>query len=298
VPTSSSARMIVHVIDGTYELFRHFYGQRTFNKGNDKPYGAVAGVLHSVLEMIETGATHVGVATDHVIESFRNDLWPDYKTGEGIERNLAAQFQPLEDGLAAMGVAVWPMVELEADDGLASAAKLASDDSRVEKVCIWANDKDLAQCVRDDRVVQIIRKGMQIRNAEAVRKKFGVPPELIPDLLALVGDAQDGYPGIRGIGPTTAASLLNKHGPIESFPESVLGAERERALLFKNLATLRTDAPLFADVDEIEWKGPTAAFAEWPVKMDDKRIEARAANALAKRDAKGAKPKDETQLSV
>jgi 5'-3' exonuclease len=171
-------------------------------------------VLHSVLEMIETGATHVGVATDHVIESFRNELWPDYKTGEGIDPVLWAQFLPLEDALKAMGVATWPMVELEADDGLASAAHLADGDSRVEKVCIWANDKDLAQCVRGDRVVQIIRKGMVIRNAEAVRAKFGVPPELIPDYLALVGDAQDGYPGIRGIGPTSAAALLNRHGPI------------------------------------------------------------------------------------
>ena len=275
--------MIVHLIDGTYELFRHFYGQRSWNKGKDKPFGAVAGVLHSVLEMVETGATHIGVATDHVIESFRNDLWPDYKTGEGIDPVLWAQFLPLEDALAAMGVAVWPMVELEADDGLASAAHLAASDSRVEKVCIWANDKDLSQCVRGDRVVQIIRKGMQIRNAEAVRAKFGVEPALIPDYLALVGDAQDGYPGIRGIGPTTAAALLNKHGPIESFPEGVLGADRDNALLFKTLATLRTDAPLFADVDEIEWRGPTPAFAGWPERMDDKRIQARVDKAVAGR---------------
>ena len=267
--------MIVHVIDGTYDLFRHFYGQRSFNKGKDKPFGAVAGVLHSVLEMIETGATHVGVATDHVIESFRNELWPDYKTGEGIDRVLAAQFLPLEEALAAMGVAVWPMIELEADDGLASAARLAAEDARVEKVCIWANDKDLAQCVRGDRVVQIIRKGMQVRNAEGVRAKFGVDPELIPDLLALVGDAQDGYPGIRGIGRTTAAALLNRYGPIESFPEAALGAAREQAILFKSLATLRTDAPLFADVDELEWRGPTAAFAKWPQRMADDRIQAR-----------------------
>ena len=274
--------MIVHLIDGTYELFRHFYGQRSWNKGKDKAYGAVAGVLHSVLEMIETGATHVGVATDHVIESFRNELWPDYKTGEGIERNLWAQFQPLEDALEAMGVAVWPMVELEADDGLASAARIASEDERVEKVCIWANDKDLAQCVRGDQVVQIIRKGMQIRNAEGVRTKFGVPPELVADYLALVGDAQDGYPGIRGIGASTAASLLNKYGPIESFPDTVLGDNRDNALLFKNLATLRTDAPLFSDVDQLEWKGPTPAFAGWPEKMDDKRIQARIDKIIAK----------------
>jgi 5'-3' exonuclease len=274
--------MIVHLIDGTYELFRHFYGQRSWNKGKDKPYGAVAGVLHSILEMVETGATHVGVATDHVIESFRNDLWPDYKTGEGIEPNLKKQFQPLEDALAAMGVAVWPMVELEADDGLASAAYLASEDERVDKVCIWANDKDLAQCVRGDRVVQIIRKGMQIRNADGVRSKFGVPPELVADYLALVGDAQDGYPGVRGIGASTAASLLNKYGPIESFPETVLGDNRDKALLFKNLATLRTDAPLFADVDQLEWKGPTPDFAGWPEKMDDKRIQTRIDKIIAR----------------
>src|SRR5712692_3680484 len=173
--------MIVHLIDGTYELFRQFYGRRHVTKGKDEPFGAVVGVLHSALEMIEEGATHVGVATDHVIESFRNGLWPEYKTGAGIEPVLRAQFLPLEEALAAMGVVVWPMIELEADDGLASAAHLAAEDQRVEKVCIWANDKDLAQCVRGDRVVQIIRKGMQVRNAEGVRAKFGVEPALIPD---------------------------------------------------------------------------------------------------------------------
>ncbi|GAC1455737.1 MAG: hypothetical protein PVSMB1_05300 [Gemmatimonadaceae bacterium] len=276
--------MIVHLIDGTYELFRHFYGQRRFNKGKDSPLSAVAGILHSVLEMIETGATHIGVATDHVIESFRNEVWPDYKTGEGIEPVLYAQFQPLEDALAAMGVAVWPMIELEADDGLASAARLTAEDPRVEKVCIWANDKDLAQCVRDDRVVQIIRKGMQVRNAEGVRAKFGVKPALIPDLLALVGDAQDGYPGIRGIGPATAASLLNRYGPIESFPVETLGAERERAMLFKSLATLRTDAALFANVDELEWRGPMPTFGHWASRIDDKRLLSRAEAATGIRD--------------
>ena len=273
--------MIVHIIDGTYELFRHFYGHRRYNEGKDKPFQAVAGVLHSVLEMIETGATHVGVATDHIIESFRNELWPDYKTGEGMEPNLHAQFHPLEEALAAMGVAVWPMVELEADDGLASAAHLASADPRVEKVCIWANDKDLAQCVRDDRIVQIDRRGMQIRNAEAVRAKFGVDPRLIPDYLALVGDAQDGYPGIRGIGKATAARLLNQHGPIEAFPPGILGADRELALLFKNLATLRTDAPLFTDIDELEWKGPTSRFEEWAERIADPRLLARCVAAAA-----------------
>jgi 5'-3' exonuclease len=291
--------MIVHLIDGTYELFRHFYGQRSWNEGKDKPFGAVAGVLHSVLEMIETGATHVGVATDHVIESFRNDLWPDYKTGEGIDRVLNSQFLPLEDALAAMGVAVWPMIELEADDGLASAARLAAEDPRVEKVCIWANDKDLAQCVRGDRVVQIIRKGMQVRNAEAVRAKFGVEPELIPDFLALVGDAQDGYPGIPGIGKSTAASLVNKYGPIESFPSERLGAERDRAMLFKTLATLRTGAPLFANVDEMEWKGPTAAFPDWATRIDDKRLLPRAEAAIGVRDRRPASASsDERQATA
>ncbi len=264
--------MIVHVVDGTYELFRHFYGQRRFNKGKDKPYGAVAGVLHTVLEMLETGATHVGVATDHVIESFRNDLWPEYKNGEGIEPALLAQFHPLEEALEAMGVTVWAMVELEADDALASAARLAAADERVEQVCIWANDKDLAQCVRDGRVVQVDRRLKEIRDADGVRKKFGVEPALIPDLLALVGDAQDGYPGIRGIGKATAARLLNQYGPIEAFPEGVLGAERERALLFKTLATLRDDAPLFADVDELRWVGSADAFTAYAERIGDGRL--------------------------
>ena len=273
--------MIIHVVDGTYELFRHFYGQRRFNQGKDKPYGAVAGVLHSVLEMIETGATHLGVATDHVIESFRNRLWPDYKTGAGIERALLAQFHPLEESLGAMGVTVWPMTDLEADDALASAARLAAEDERVEKVCIWANDKDLAQCVRGDRIVQVDRRGKEIRDAEGVRKKFGVEPALIPDFLALVGDAQDGYPGIRGIGKGTAARLLNQHGPIEAFPAGVLGEERERALLFKDLATLRSDAPLFVDVDELLWRGPAEGFADWAGRIGDARLLDRATKAWA-----------------
>jgi 5'-3' exonuclease len=264
--------MIVHVLDGTYELFRQFYGQRRFNQGKDKPYGAVLGVLHSVLENIEKGATHLGVATDHVIESFRNDLWPEYKTGEGIEPTLLAQFHPLEEALASMGIAVWPMVELEADDGLASAARIAAEDERVEQVCIWANDKDLAQCVRGDRVVQVDRRGKEIRDADGVRRKFGVEPALIPDLLALVGDAQDGYPGIAGIGRTTAARLLNRYGPLEAFPANVLGEQRVRAFLFKDLATLRTDAPLFRDVDELRWRGPTEGFAAWAERMGDTRL--------------------------
>jgi 5'-3' exonuclease len=273
--------MIVHVLDGTYELFRQFYGRRRFNQGEDKPFGAVVGLLHSVLEMVEQGATHLGVATDHVIESFRNDLWPDYKTGEGIEPALLAQFHPLEEALAAMGITVWPMVELEADDALASAARLASEDERVETVCIWANDKDLAQCVRGNRVVQVDRRGKQIRDAEGVRKKFGVGPALIPDLLALVGDPQDGYPGIPGIGRTTAARLLNQYGPIEAFPPSVLGEQRERALLFKDLATLKTDAPLFRDVDELQWRGPTSGFDVYAEGMGDGRLLDRCLRARA-----------------
>ncbi|HEY3180364.1 MAG TPA: 5'-3' exonuclease H3TH domain-containing protein [Casimicrobiaceae bacterium] len=264
--------MIVHVVDGTYELFRHFYGLRRFNKGKDRPYGAVIGVLQTMLQMIEQGATHVGVATDHVIESFRNAKWPGYKTSEGIEPALFAQFHPLEEALASMGVVAWPMIELEADDALASAARIASEEERVEKICIWTIDKDLAQCVRGDRVVQIDRKGKKILDAEGVRQKFGVEPSLIPDYLALVGDAADGYPGIAGIGPITAAQLLNRHGMIENFPSALLGGRRELALLFKDLATLRTDASLFGDVDDLRWRGPTDAFAAWTERMEAPRL--------------------------
>ncbi len=271
--------MIVHLVDGTYELFRHFYGDRRFNKGKDRPLGAVRGVLQSVLQMIEQGATHVGVATDHVIESFRNDLWPGYKTSAGIEPALSAQFHPLEEALRAMGVVVWPMVELEADDALASAASLAAADRAVEKVCIWTPDKDLAQCVSTDRVVQIDRRGKAIRDAAGVRAKFGVEPALIPDYLALVGDAADGYPGIPGIGPVGAASLLNRHGPIEDFPVTVLADRRELALLFKRLATLRTDAPLFKNVATLRWGGATPAFAAWCERMDAPRLAERAMQA-------------------
>ena len=248
---------------------------RRFNKGEDPPFGAVIGVLHTVLQMFETGATHLGVATDHVIESFRNDLWAGYKTGDGIEPALCAQFHPLEEALAAMGVAVWPMIELEADDALASAAHLAAEDPRVEKVCIWTPDKDLAQCVRDDRVVQVDRKtqadSRRRRRARQVRRRSGT----IPDYLALVGDSADGYPGIPGIGAVTAARLINRHGKLEDFPADVLGDRRELALLFKNLATLRTDAPLFHDVDELRWRGPTAPFDAFVQRTGDARIVAR-----------------------
>jgi 5'-3' exonuclease len=269
----------LHLIDGTYELFRQFYGQRRFNEGRDAPFGAVLGVLNGILRMIESGATHLGVATDHVIESFRNDLWPGYKTGDGIDPALWAQFHPLEEALRAMGVAIWAMVELEADDGLASAAYLGSLDPRAGKISIWTPDKDLAQCVRGDRVVQVDGRRNIIRDAAGVRAKFGVDPEFIPDYLALVGDSADGYPGISGIGPVGAARLINKHGHIEDFPSDVLGAQSQNALLFKVLATLRTDAPLFSNVDELRWRGPTAAFAALAERLGDARVADRAAEA-------------------
>jgi 5'-3' exonuclease len=277
----SKSFYVVHLVDGTYELFRHFYGLRRFTKGKDRPYGAVVGVLQTVLQIIETGdrvkgsasrGLMLGVATDHVIESFRNRLWADYKTGAGIERALLTQFHPLEEALAAMGVVVWPMIELEADDALASAAHIASKDKRVQKVAIWTPDKDLAQCVRGTRVVQIDGRRTIIRDAAGIREKFGVSPQLIPDLLALVGDAADGYPGIPGIGAKTAAQLLNCHGPIENFPPDVLGKQRDLALLFKNLATLRTDAPLFKKVETLRWRGATSAFAAWAERMDAPRL--------------------------
>lgn len=271
--------MIIHLVDGTYELFRHFYGLRRFNKTGDPPLGAVTGVLQTVLEMIEGGATHIGVATDHVIESFRNDLWDGYKTGAGIERALRAQFHPLEEALAAMGVAVWPMVELEADDALASAAALATADASVEKVCIWTPDKDLAQCVQGERIVQVDRRSRAIRDAAGVRRKFGVDPVLIPDFLALVGDAADGYPGIRGIGPVGAADLLNRLGPIEQFPDAVLRDRRELAMLFKKLATLRTDAALFADVEQLRWTGPMKEFDAWSKRLENPRLRDRCLKA-------------------
>ena len=273
--------MVIDLIDGTYELFRHFYGLRRFTKGTDRPFGAVVGVLNGVLEMIERQATHLGVATDHVIESFRNGLWPGYKTGLGIEPALLAQFQPLEDGLAAMGVVVWPMIELEADDALASAAHLAQRDSRVEKVLIWTPDKDLAQCVRGDRVLQVDRRARKIRNAQDIREKFGVEPALIPDFLALVGDAADGYPGIEGIGAVGAARLLNQYGPIESFPDRVLGGQLPNALLFKRLATLRTDAKLFRNVDRLHWRGPTQAFGAWTESVGAPKLLERSLRAKA-----------------
>jgi 5'-3' exonuclease len=273
------AALSIHLIDGTYELFRQYYGRRRFEKSNPAPLGAVAGVLHSILEMVEKGATHLGVATDHVIESFRNGLWRGYKTGAGIEPALRAQFVPLEQALEAMGVAVWPMVELEADDALASAARIAAADKKVNQVCIWTPDKDLAQCVRSDRVVQVLRKARRILDAAGVRAKFGVDPERIPDFLALVGDAADGYPGIAGIGPIGAARLIQTHGALEDFPLAVLGKDRQDALLFKKLATLRTDARLFANVEELRWRGPTPAFHAMAAHVGDERLLTRAVQA-------------------
>jgi 5'-3' exonuclease len=269
--------MIVHLVDGTYELFRHFYGLRRAKNG-DAPFGAVRGLLHMVLQMFETGATHLGVATDHIIESFRNRLWYGYKTGAGIEPALFAQFHPLEEALTAMGVVVWPMVELEADDALASAAALAARDADVEKVCIWTPDKDLGQCVVGGRVVQVDRKSGKVRDAEGVRQKFGVLPESIPDYLALVGDAADGYPGLPGFGAKSAAAVLSRFGHIEAIPAdgtqwrgvlasgrlaAVLEEQRDRALLFRTLATLRADEPLFDSVERLRWKGPTEYFRRY-----------------------------------
>jgi 5'-3' exonuclease len=237
-------------------------------------------MLYGTLQMIEKDASHLGVATDHVIESFRNGLWPGYKTGDGIEPALFRQFHPLEEALESMGVVVWPMIELEADDALASAAHLADADPRVEKVCIWTPDKDLAQCVREDKIVQVDRRAGVIRDAGEVRKKFGVNPELIPDFLALVGDSADGYPGITGIGKSGAARLLNLYGPIEAFPENILYEQRELALLFKHLATLRTDAHLFSDTESLKWNGPTSSFAEFTSRIGEPRLFERA-NAVA-----------------
>ena len=268
--------MIVDLIDGTYELFRHFYGLRRFNKGADKPLGAVTGVLTTVVQMLEEGSTHVAVATDHVIESFRNDLWSGYKTGDGIEPALRGQFEPLEEALRAFGIAVWAMEELEADDALATGARISDEDPRVQQVRIWTPDKDLAQCVRDSRVVQVDRKAKTVRDAFGVRAKFGVDPQRIPDYLALVGDNADGYPGISGIGPKGAAALINRYGPIEGFPQEALGERRQLALLFKNLATLRTNAPGPAGVDEIRWQGLAGGFADWAQRLSAPKLAARA----------------------
>ena len=269
--------MEVHLVDGTYELFRHFYALPSARDVNGFEVGAARGVLASVLGMIQGGATHVAVATDYVIESFRNNLYYGYKTGAGIDPDLLSQFRLLEDTMAAAGVVVWPMVEFEADDALAAGAEAASQDPRVERVLICTPDKDLAQCVRDTRVVQLNRRKREILDEDAILRKFGVRPVSIPDYLALVGDTADGYPGLPGWGVKSSSAVLAKFGHIEAIPAdhrewrvNVNGAsglaetlvrERENALLFRTLARLRTDIKLFDDVDELRWKGPTEAFA-------------------------------------
>ena len=276
--------MKVHLVDGTYELFRHYYAMPSARDQDGREVAAVRGVLGSVLGMIREGATHVGVATDHVIESFRNDLWPGYKTGAGVERDLLAQFELLEETLSAAGVTVWPMVEFEADDALAAAAMAAARDERVERVIICTPDKDLAQCVVGTRVVQLNRRTRVTYDEAGVIEKFGVPPASIPDYLALVGDAADGYPGLAGWGAKSSAAVLAKFGHLESIPADwrewsvnvasagalahTLSQERDRALLFRTLATLRTDIALFDDVDQLRWNGPTPAFADLAARFD------------------------------
>jgi 5'-3' exonuclease len=277
----------LHLIDGTYELFRHFYAVPSARDEDGREVGAVRGVVSSVLGMINRGATHVGVATDHVIESFRNVLWPGYKTGAGIDPNLLAQFVPLEEALQALGVMVWPMVEYEADDALAAAAVKAAADSKVEQVVICTPDKDLAQCVQGTRIVQLNRRTNVQIDEDGVVKKFGVRPQSIPDYLALVGDAADGYPGLTGWGAKSSAAVLFRYGHLESIPEdwrtwgvnaaspaalsATLARDREHAYLFRDLATLRTEIPVFDDVEDLRWKGPTGAFRELAERMDRAR---------------------------
>jgi 5'-3' exonuclease len=279
-----SSILEVHLIDGTYELFRHYYALPSARDPDGREVAAVRGVLGSVLGMIRGGATHVAVATDHVIESFRNDLWPGYKTGEGIEPDLLAQFELLEEVLRAAGVVVWPMVEFEADDALAAAAATAARDTRVERVIICTPDKDLAQCVRGTRIVQLNRRTRVTLDEAGIVGKFGVLPESIPDYLALVGDAADGYPGLPGWGAKSSAAVLAKFVHVESIPMDwrewrvnavnasalarTIATERDRALLFRTLATLRTDIALFDDVDELEWRGPAPGFAALGARLD------------------------------
>jgi len=289
--------VIVHLIDGTFELFRYFLSPAAaFDRSAPEELRAVRGVVGSVLGMLEGGATHVGVATDHVIESFRNALWPGYKTGEGMDPMLYAQFSPLEDALTALGVVVWPMVEFEADDALAAAAFMAAADARVEQVVVCTPDKDLAQCVRGDRIVQLDRRTREVRDESGVGKKFGVSPTSIPDWLALVGDSADGYPGLPGWGAKSAATVLARYRHLEDIPKlatewdvavrgsirlaTTLAEQREQALLFRTLATLRADAPIRADVDALRWRGPRADFAAWSERLGTPQLHERA-SALA-----------------
>lgn len=279
--------MQVHLIDGTYELFRHFYAVPRAKDADGREVGAVRGVVGSVLALINGGVTHLGVATDHVIESFRNGMWPGYKTGEGIDPDLWSQFPLLEEALSALGVTVWPMVEFEADDALASAAAIADRDERVARVIIRTPDKDLAQSVKGERVVQFLTRTRVFRNEADVIAKFGVHPRSIPDYLALVGDTSDGYPGLPGWGPKSTAAVLAKFVHLEAIPEDAaqwqvnaanagslartLSRDRERALLFRDLATLRTHLPLFASIDELKWLGPTEKFQELGKRLDRAR---------------------------
>jgi 5'-3' exonuclease len=274
----------IYLVDGTYELFRHFYAMPSARDADGHEVAAVKGVVASVLGLINSGVRYLGVATDHVIESFRNDMWPGYKTGAGIEPALLSQFGLLEEALSALGVAVWPMIEFEADDALASAAAIAAADSRVDRVVICTPDKDLGQCVRGTKVVQLIRRTRVILDEAGIIGKFGVPPESIPDYLALVGDSSDGYPGLRGWGPKSAAAELARYRHLESIPDDVrlwavnannagalaitLARERERAFLFRDLATLRVDIPLFTSIDALEWTGPTEAFPPLAARLD------------------------------
>jgi 5'-3' exonuclease len=290
--------VVVHLIDGTYELFRYFLSPAAaFDRSAPEELRAVRGVVASILGMLEGGATHVGVATDHVIESFRNALWPGYKTGEGLDPLLDAQFQPLEAALRALGVVVWPMVEFEADDALAAAAAMAAADPRVEQVVVCTPDKDLAQCVRGERIVQLDRRTRELRDASGVRGKFGVPPASIPDWLALVGDSADGYPGLPGWGPRSAATVLARYAHVEQIPASAtawdvtvrgaprlaatLAEQRERALLFRELATLRADAPIGTDVDGLRWTGPRPEFTAWSARLGTPSLQERAARLAA-----------------
>jgi 5'-3' exonuclease len=296
--------VIVHLVDGTYELFRYFLSPAAaFERTAPEELRAVRGVVASMLGMLEGGATHVGVATDHIIESFRNDLWPGYKTGEGIDPVLRAQFEPLEDALRSLGVVVWAMVEFEADDALAAAAAMAATDPRVEQVMVCTPDKDLAQCVRGDRVVQLDRRTREVRNEAGVVQKFGVSPESIPDWLALVGDSADGFPGLPGWGAKSAAGVLARYRHLEQIPRNaeqwdvpMRGASRlaatlveqwERAVLFRRLATLRADAPIGADVDALRWAGSRPDFAEWATRLGAPMLQERAAKLAASRAAAG-----------
>ena len=292
--------MIVHLVDGTYELFRYFLSPgAVFDRSTPPALRAVRGVVASILGMLEGGATHVGVATDHVIESFRNALWPDYKTGEGMDPELYAQFGPLEEALGALGVVVWPMVEFEADDALAAAAAVAAADTRVEQVVICTPDKDLAQCVRGTRIVQLDRRRGEVRDEAGVQQKFGVPPASIPDWLALVGDSADGFPGLPGWGARSAAAVLARYRHLEQIPRqaadwdvsvrgaarlaATLGEQGERARLFRTLATLRADAPIGADVDALRWVGPRPGFAAWSERLGPPSLLERAAALAAAR---------------